>query len=158
MCLRCAGWSDAELLAKSRHDIEVHGWGFVHVEGGESAAFTYTVGLTRFHGHPELLVSGLEAEPAAGLLDDLAEDVQGGLRLAEGDRLGEECCPAHQLQLVEVEDPRRLAQAQQIYASSAGLVPALQVVYTDDRGRWPWEPAWAAGHWCQPVFGRPQRP
>ena len=157
MCLRCQGWSEEELLARSRRDIEVHGWGLIHVEGGEGAGLTYTVGLTRFHGHPELVVSGLEAEQAAGLLGDLAEDVRAGLRLADGDVLAEQCCPDHRLQLVRVLDPRLLAQAQQIYASSAGLVPALQVVYTDDDGYWPWEPDWADGHWCHPVFGRPLR-
>ncbi len=157
MCLRCEGWSDEEVLAQSRRDIEVHGWGFVHVEGGGGAAFTYTVGLTRFHGHPELLVTGLEADQAAVLLGDLADDVRAGMRLSDGDVLSEECCHTHLLQLVRIEDPRRLAQAQQIYASSAGLVPALQVVYTDDQGHWPWDHTWPLGYWCQPVFGRPAR-
>jgi hypothetical protein len=156
MCLKCEGWTDEEILQKSRDDIERHGWGYVHVQGGDAADFTYTVGLTRFHGHPELAVTGLGAYQATTLLDDLAGEVRCGFRLAAGDRLSEQCCEAHRLQLVQVEDPRRLAQAQAIYASSAGLVPALQVVYTDDQGHWPWDRGWAGGPATQPLLGRPR--
>lgn len=156
MCLKCESWSDEDIRERSRQDIEQHGWGYVHVDGGGAVRFTYTVGLTRFHGHPELVVTGLEAGPATELLGELSGRVQCGLRLCEGDLMSEQCCEVHRLQLVGVEDPRRLAQAQEIYASSAGLVPALQVVYTDDRGHWPWDATWARGYWCQPVFGQPR--
>ncbi|GLY33609.1 DUF4262 domain-containing protein [Kineosporia sp. NBRC 101731] len=159
MCLKCDGWSDEAILEKSRSDIELHGWGYVHVEGdGGSPCLTYTVGMTRFHGHPELVVTGLDARQATTLLDDLADQIRCGLRLIAGDRLVEHCCDVHRLQLVGVDDPRRLVQAQEIYASAAGLVPALQVVYTDDQGHWPWEPDWAGGTWWQPLLGRPPHP
>ncbi|GAB6900298.1 DUF4262 domain-containing protein [Kineosporia succinea] len=157
MCLKCQGWSDEDIREKSRRDIEQHGWGYVHVEGGGRPSLTYTVGLTRFHGHPELAVTGLDADQATPLLDGLAHEVRHGVRLAPGDLLAEPCCETHLLQLVEVGDPRHLAQAQEIYASRAGLVPGLQVVWTDDRGRWPWEHDWDGGTWGQPLLGRPLR-
>ena len=158
MCLKCEGWTDEEIRQKSRRDIELHGWGYVHVEGGDAGCFTYTVGLTRFHGHPELVVTGLGAYQATTLLGDLAGEIRCGFRLAAGDLLPEQCCEVHRLQLVGVDDPRRLVQAQEIYASSAGLVPALQVVYTDDRGHWPWDRGWAGDPWAQPLFGLPRPP
>ncbi|MBT0767309.1 DUF4262 domain-containing protein [Kineosporia sp. J2-2] len=155
MCLKCEGWSDEEILESSRRAIELHGWGYVHVEGG-GPCFTYTVGLTRFHGHAELLVTGLDVGQATTLLDDLADQVRHGFRLVAGDLLVEGCCDVHRLQLVQVSEPGRLAQAQEIYASSAGMVPGLQVVYTEACGHWPWEHDGPESQWRQPLFGRPR--
>lgn len=158
MCLKCQGWSNEGILDQCRRDIAVHGWGYVHVESGAGAAcLTYTVGLTRYHGHPELAITGLAAAEAVDLLADLATEIRAGTRLGAGDVLTESCCARHRLQLVEVEDPRRLDQAQRIYAGSADPVPALQVVYTDDLGHWPWEPGWTETPWRQPLLGRPRR-
>jgi len=157
MCWKCAGWSDVDILDRCRRDIAAYGWGYVHVEDGVGdACLTYTVGMTRFHGHAELAVTGLDLDQATNLLGELADEIRSGVTLSAGDILIEQCCAAHRLQLVRVDDPSRLGQAQEVYASSAGLVPALQVVYTDQQGHWPWEPGWAGGPWSQPLLGRPR--
>jgi hypothetical protein len=32
-------------------------------------------------------------------------------------------------------------------------ISAVQLVWADDRGRWPWAPGFDDGHRCQPVLG-----
>lgn len=157
MCLECQGWTNEEVLDLYRQKINQHGWALVSIQArGREAGFTYTIGLTRFHGHPELLVAGMPPQPAAELLNGLAAEVRSGQRLVAGDLLapgGE-----HRWQLVRVSDPSRLVNAQAIYAGPAGLVPALQVIWSDHDGRWPWQPGRPgrpARRNDQPLFGRP---
>jgi hypothetical protein len=139
MCAMCDGQTADEFVAGVVDDIDRVGWAVVAVEDerGEHV-HTYTVGLTRDHGHPELIFSGAGFHTAHHVLDALADAVGGGRRLAAGQRLrpdevGRECL------LVRVADPSRLVLAQSIYGGPAVVVPALQVVWADERGRWPWE-------------------
>jgi hypothetical protein len=154
MCMRCNGLSEAEITDWYLTTIETAGWALVAVEADRtSATFAYTVGLTRFHGHPEILVSGMVPPLAAALLNDLARKVSVGNQFVPGQIVTE---PGHdRLQFITVDDPTVLAQAQVIYASAeAGPVPALQVVRTDRRGRWPWE---NGRQRSQPLFGTPSQ-
>lgn len=153
MCMMCDGMSDEQILAMICEHIDRVGWSAVFVEGAPGwPAFAYTVGLTRFHGHPELVVSGLDEVAARDVLDDLAAQVRDGRRLVAGqsldrDELGQECL------MVQVADPSRLALAQEVYGSAAGWVPALQVVWATSDGRWPWQRT--IGPCRQEVLGAP---
>jgi hypothetical protein len=150
MCLRCNGLTEEEILASRLQLIQTYGWSITYVAADEDeAAFAYTIGLTRFHGHPELLVSGLDQPSSGGLLNELGGQVRSGVRFEHGDLIQE---GQHRFQFVQVEDPRELIDAQETYASRAGLVPGLQVIYSDPRGHWPWE---CGGILSQPLFGTP---
>ncbi|WP_158615067.1 DUF4262 domain-containing protein [Cellulomonas sp. PhB150] len=90
-----------DLLAK----IERFGWTLCSVEAGAgSLSFTYTIGLTRFHGHPELMVSGLDEFDAASVLNDLGERVRAGERFEHGQVVPYEGT-AHRSLLVHVASP-----------------------------------------------------
>lgn len=138
MCAMCDGQTMEEFVAGVVEDIRTVGWAVVAVEDATGRhVHTYTVGLTRYHGHPELMVSGGDFHTAHHMLDALADSVRDGRRLAPGEALaqtvlGRECV------LVEVADPTRLTLAQSVYGGAAP-VPALQVVWADEHGRWPWE-------------------
>jgi hypothetical protein len=151
MCMHCDGWTDEEIRAKRLRDIETHGWSITYVEADEEeVAFAYTVGLTRYHGHPELLVSGLDQRRTTEILNSFGAEVRRGSRFAQGDLVqghGEK-----RFQFVWVEDRSELVDAQETYASDAGLVPALQIIYSDGNGHWPWE---CGGTLSQPLFGTP---
>jgi hypothetical protein len=154
MCLMCQGWTPAQLRDQQRRHIEEFGWSIVAVEKSPAqAAFAYTVGLTRFHGHPELLVTGLDERSAAGVLNHLGEQVRAGRRFAAGDLDRHEA--GQMFQFIAVHNPRRLVEAQAMYAGPAGLVPALQVVYSTATGRWPWQRGCPGGRRAQPLYGRP---
>jgi hypothetical protein len=155
MCLRCDGWSEREVLDWYRDTIKTMGWAIVAVQAeGPEAGFAYTVGLTRFHGHSELLVTGLKQNEQGAVLNDLGRQVSEGAWFRAGELLRVE--HGRTFQFIQVDDPNILAEAQTIYSSSeTGLVPALQVVYTDRRGRWPWDTGWPAGQRMQPLLGTP---
>ena len=153
MCLKCNGWSDQEIHDWYLRTIRDNGWVVIFVEAsGKDAAFAYTIGLTRFHGHPELLVSGMEQAASGSILNEFGAQVGSGAWFHPGQLLRQ---GGRRLQFVPVDDPTQLVEAQAMYASEAGLVPALQVAYTDDRGHWPWHRGWRGGRRGQPMFGTP---
>ncbi len=139
MCAMCDGQTAADFMADVVDDIRCVGWAVIAVEDGQGRHVrTYTAGLTRYHGHPEIVVSGADFTTAHRVVDALAEIVRGGRRLRAGDEVdaaeaGRRCV------MVRVAVPARLAVAQALYASGRAPVPALQAVWADERGRWPWE-------------------
>jgi hypothetical protein len=151
MCLHCNGWTDDEIRAKRLRDIETHGWSITYVEADDDeVAFAYTIGLTRYHGHPELLVSGLDPDLTVELLNGFGIEVRRGIRFSPGDLVQGQ--GLHRYQLAWIDDRSELVDAQQTYASEAGLVPGLQIIYSDRNGHWPWE---CGGTLAQPLFGTP---
>jgi len=154
MCVQCEVRPAPEVVADYRRRIRLHGWALAGVRTTtRRAGFSYTIGMTRHHGHPELVASGLPAAEAEALLTELARQVRAGRCFSPGDVLTPS--GAHRLQLVGVADPAQLSHAQAIYASSAGMVPALQVVWSDADGHWPWQPGWPGRASDQPLFGLP---
>lgn len=154
MCAGCLGRGMGGRFQRYLHRIATIGWAVAHVEAdAEGAGFSHTVGLTRFHGHPELLVSGLAPEDAERLLAELAVAVRDGSWLTAGARFDADS--GHRIQLADVANPRRLEDAQAVYGGEAGLVPGLQIIWSDQSGHWPWDPAWPGTRYDQPLFGLP---
>lgn len=141
-----------EALDEHRRLIDEQGWSVVSVGGAGRRAlpFSHTVGLTRL-GHPELLVSGRGPAEARYLLDVLGDEVLAGRRFHVGDALRRD--PWAPLRLLRVTSPDALVVAQAVAGSDAA-VPALQVVWCDDAGRWPWDPERPAGAADQQLFAR----
>lgn len=123
------------------------GWAVQYVED-DRRPFAYTVGLTDY-GLPELLVSGVSPRRAARMLNRFAEQfVQRGAP-NPGEQLT--MLGGSLVEIVEVEHPDA-----HMYAAAAfygGRARALQLVWADGRGRWPWVPSFSAGRRAQPVFG-----
>src|SRR5688500_4268909 len=133
MCLKCQRWSAEEIRADRLRTPERHGWSATTVLGdGSTAAFAYTGGLTRLNGDPELLVSGLRQATGGRFLNGLAEQIRTGKQYAAGQILTK--TSGHRWQFIPVEDPTQLVDAQETYASEAGLVPGLQVIWSDHDG------------------------
>lgn len=124
----------------------------------------YTVGFTA-RSHRELImfapvpVSGAaEGEgPSPFVTDALCtlvdQIVDHGARFGPGDTIAN-LLVDRPVRMVEVIDPAVLTFAVAFYATSnpdALSVDALQVIYPDDAGRWPWEPGSQVAH--LPVLG-----
>ncbi|WP_165962679.1 DUF4262 domain-containing protein [Occultella glacieicola] len=152
MCLKCQGLTDAEVRAHYLDLIEEHGWAICNVGPGPvSPPMAYTIGMTRFHGHPELLISGLDPSDAAPVLNDLAAEVRDGHAFVVGDVIG--AGRPHPYRVIEVWSPRRLVWAQEIYGGpNRRVIPAFQFVWADHDGRWPWQRHARDPH--QQLFGR----
>ena len=153
MCWRCdhPDATEADYLKLIQATIDSHGWFVQVVEKGRwRPGFAYTVGLSEL-GLPELLVTGLAYRKSLDLLNDVAH-LYGfhGLALEPGRR--QERRDGGELEIVEVAEPTvHLVRAQALYGDG---IRALQLVYADDRGRWPWEVGFRGR---QPVLG-PQGP
>jgi len=153
MCDICSGGSLEQVLARYQRMVDEHGWAVIAVEadGPRRPAFAYTVGLHAEHQHPELLISGChEHTGSVAALDQVAERVADGLRLDRGEPVPD--CLTGPARVAEVADPRRLEVAQAMEGGDDVLVPALQLVRPDARGRWPGEPGWSSPD--EEFFGR----
>jgi hypothetical protein len=123
------------------------GWTVQYVESVR-VPFAYTVGLTRYE-LPELLVTGVPPRPALRLLNSVAQMAVDGEPPEPGARITLPSGPV--LEVVEVEHPD--AHMYSALAFFDSEVRALQLVWTDRRGRLPWAANFNDGRGGQPVLG-----
>jgi hypothetical protein len=152
MCWQCdhpgATWQD--YLAHLRELLVRHCWVVQGVQRERHRApYAYTIGLAS-HDQPELVITGLPYDRAADLLNGLAGQVLAdGRCLQPGELVALPGGPA--AEVVRVAEPAvHLAVAAAL--SRPGFA-ALQLVYADERGRWPWEAGFRGGRGGQPVLG-----
>jgi hypothetical protein len=142
-------------LRDLRQKISQYGWAIRCVQDADPRrCIAYTVGLTE-HDHPEVVMTGLPADVAKAFLGIVGEVVvrEGGrfksgtstVELADG--------PA--LPVIDVVEDSDLTAVADLY----GDVTAVQIIWTDSRGRLPWEVGYANGSGSQPLLGpRPAGP
>jgi hypothetical protein len=151
MCWQCehpdATWQD--YLTHLRELLGQHGWVVQGVQRERRRpAYAYTVGLPA-HGRPELVVTGLPYDRAADLLSRVAEHALHAKAPVAGEVIPLSGGPV--IEIVRVAEPSvHLAVAAAI--NGPGF-RALQLVYADDRGHWPWDAGYRGGHGGQPVLG-----
>lgn len=143
-----------------KEGIGEHGWMVQLVGPDEDTGdpeFAYTVGLTRFHDHPELIAVCLSGASAGHVLNQLGSLVRDGGRLAHGDVVP--VPGGAPVVLLEVLDPSdRLYLADHVYLDPDGPpLRALQVVWADPRGHYPWQPGYDARPCTQLLLGPPPR-
>ena len=151
MCVFCEDPSltHPEYLARIAGLADEHGWA---VQGVERERFrppwAYTVGLTP-RGRPELLVTGMPLRRCSELLNAVAPHVLHHGPPAAGERVRLVDGPPVEFVTVENSDVHLLT-ALALYGPE---VRGLQVVWADDRDRWPWERGFRGGRGGQPVLG-----
>ena len=108
----------------------------------------YWTGLTD-RELPELVITGLPHKRAAEVLTRAAWDLLGGETLAPGNRI--RTVGGLLAEVVKVAEPgAHLDVAADLYGQR---LAALQLVYTDQRGHWPWDRRFRGGRGGQPVLG-----
>jgi hypothetical protein len=124
-----------------------NGWAVQYVED-ERRPFAYTVGLTE-RGLPELMMTGVCPECARQSLNSAARKALNGDLLAPGMQI---TLPDGQLvEVVYVTHPNaHLGCAVGMFGER---VTALQLVWADGQGRWPWAADFDDGRGTQPVLG-----
>ena len=142
---RCSAPSPEVVMHTCRENIKRDGW---HATGVLAApgrpGYIYTTGLTATYRHPELVIAGLPPEAAHGVLVAAVERIEEDGPLEAGgeyDRIAEGF-----LVRVRAIAPAfcrlSFAVSDRFYGRS---VPAWQVVWPDQRGRFPGEPGCDAG-------------
>jgi len=149
MCWQCENpeATTEAYLASLRTKVTQHRWAIQYVEGDRP--FGYTIGLHP-KGLPELLITGLPPNTSARLINSIAhQTVDDGMTLRPGthiDYQGE-----FFLEVVEVDQPDvHLVFAAGLFGAG---VRAVQLVWTDDYRRWPWDRGWSNRGRRQPVLG-----
>ncbi len=143
---------DAHLAAVIRE----HRWAVQFVGPGEEPGqppFGYTIGLFGL-GHPELVVAGVGASAASGMLTWAAGLVAAGRDLVAGELLVRE--PAGRLVVEVCPNPGEVVLgANRWYHRPAEFsVPAYQLTWPDASGRFPWDDGYADPPESQPRPGR----
>lgn len=135
--------------------VAKHGMAVQGVFGDDSFPmdFAYTVGLAP-HGHPEFICFGVDPQVAQPMLNDIGLEhvIRRGERFQAGDLISG-LVQDFDVFLVQVTDSREhLTMSNSFYGDPDGPpLPALQIVFPDEKGLFPWEPeteiAW------EPVLG-----
>ncbi|KAA1421763.1 DUF4262 domain-containing protein [Nocardioides humilatus] len=139
MCWQCDNpdKTRADYLEMLQGVIDTHGWAVQAVEKDRwRPGFHYTVGLTPFC-IPELLVTGMRQREAMDLLNGAAHHLihHAAPPFIHGDR--DQWEHGVSTEAVDVAEPSiHLVMAYELYGPA---VRAVQLVYADDHGRWPWE-------------------
>lgn len=137
---------EAQLL----DDVETFGWHMITVsKDDEGPSFTYTVGLFKSYGHPELIVFGLPDKVMQDVLHVAATLIQGGRTFGDNectlDLLNDDYPCVFRTVLPEQYE-FYLGYAMWFYRiKNVDEFPALQLVWPDKASHFPWEHACAAG-------------
>lgn len=122
-------------------DVRDHGWHVVLVgASGSAPEFAYTVGLTATFQHLEIAVLGLPSAKAQLLLNGVGAAIRQGTRFGAGDQSAELLIgyPVAFIAFPPGLVQQYLGFAWQFYGG--GGFEALQLVWPDGKGRFPWDP------------------
>ncbi len=136
MCWKCDNPNGTieDYLDELRRAMRDHGWAVQFVEH-DKRPLAYTVGL-HSRGLPELLITGLNPRVSTRVLNSIAHMIVDDRFLME---------------VVEVDHPEvHLKFAVEMCGPD---LRALQLVWADNWGRFPWEAGWSQGRRRQPVLG-----
>jgi len=125
---------------KALDDVQRYGLHIVNVlEEGTLPSFAYTVGLFHTFQHPEVLVYGLPQDRAHRILNDLADNLRAGRRYVAGgvyeDLLERYSCTFRLIPPSHYREHLGWAS----WFNETPDFPALQLIYPDKEGRWPWQ-------------------
>lgn len=122
------------MFSKVKGDIDRDGYSIITVM--DNPPFAYTVGLTQSRNHPEIIISGLDAETGHALLSTIIERIPASSRLP----IDEPIEKIANFPLVLKPVPRKVRKtaniARALYQEKFEL---LQLVWPDARGRFPWD-------------------
>jgi hypothetical protein len=132
-----------------RERLDEQCWVVIYVQRDRyRPSCAYTVGLTD-HDKPEIVVTGLPRERATDLLNGVAAHLVHADPPPPGERVPLTDGPL--IEIVGVAEPSaHLNAAVELFGPR---LTALQLVYADDRGHWPWDRGFRGGRGGQPVLG-----
>jgi hypothetical protein len=121
-------------------DVNEYGWHVMKVlEDDEQPGFAYTVGLYRTFRHPEVLIAGLDLNLMHEILNVIGNEIRGGKRFEAGKEYAD---------ILENDNCAFRKVSERFYDEYLGFAiwfnygpdfPALQCVWTDNNGFYPWD-------------------
>ncbi|HZH90257.1 MAG TPA: DUF4262 domain-containing protein [Pyrinomonadaceae bacterium] len=124
---------------KTLSDVAEYGWHVVMVfEDDEGPGFAYTVGLYQTFRHPEILIIGLNVDLMSNILNSVGDDIKTGT-IYEAGKEYSEIVENYKCSFQKIDES--------FYTDFLGTgiwfykgkpFPALQCVYPDISGHYPW--------------------
>ena len=146
----------ATLREQVRTQVAEQGWSVITVNGTNTEpAYGYTVGLHSSYRHPELVVIGLPIEVMTELLALACDRVRTGEHFAASMQITD--ITEHPIAMRNVL-PEQVAARLKVTCDFYGHAdfPALQLVWADDRGLYPWSMGATTAQWlAQPLLSQP---
>lgn len=121
-------------------NVRQHGCHIVDIVDA-TPAYAFSVGLYLNYGHPELIIFGLP-DGAGSIINNVRNRAAAGHIFADGDKsddLLEEPYRTSFRQVPYLIYPEYLGTALWFYWDSNIVFPCLQIVWSDQNGRFPWE-------------------
>lgn len=122
-------------------DVDQFGWHHLHLHPVAELRWSFTVGLFKTWGHPEVAVFGVDYEPSHELLTTVARAAKAGHNVADG---------SYDDQILDGFEVRFLPVRRHWYSGFFGYAqwfnetaeqfPFLQLVWPDNQSRYPWQP------------------
>lgn len=147
---------DSGADAQRRDLIQQYGWIVMNVHAEQP--WSYTIGVWKTFGEPELLVGAIDETGGTCLCNEYGNAIKTGARFSSGQTVDSwiEGRPVYLLQIDDEWKPWFLGTAVDDYDSVA--FPALQAVWSDLDGHFPWESGWQREEGIQQfLLGSPQR-
>lgn len=136
--------------ARLREIIDTHGWavqGVLPEADQPGVPFGYTVGLTA-KDLPELVIYGLPPRTASAILNTAARRMTESGPFSPGDRISPPS-DGPDVAVIDVVDTDVLTMIEHFYGPSR----ALQLVWPDEQGRFPWQNGYDIPADAQPLAG-----
>lgn len=161
MCFLCDGGTEGELTTTLRERIDRFGFTMMGV-GDDVNSWVYTIGLLENFGHPELVVTTLAMESAAGLFNGLVDRIWAGESFSPlSPDTALEVGPAIRFSSVHPTQwaNGRFAMWTNYYGERSFLPAqpeAVQVLWPNDAGMFPPDRDFCHDHnHCQPLLAFP---
>ena len=145
-----------EMERKALADIAEHGLHILHVrEREDSPPFTYSIGVKKSLGMPELIMVGLRPEVAHAAINECYRQMKAGEPIGPGARVKDLLGGGFECVLVEVPpEAMREYMRWNLWLYDGADFRAWQIVYPTTSGVFPWEPHVPEGFlWWQPLLG-----
>lgn len=144
MCNGCISVPDI------KKKIARHGWAVTAVAGSghEHPDFAYTTGLTE-RSLPELIVYGLPLHLSGSLLNDMASQMVAGFGLTSGIMIHSASGEEPDIVVIQVVTTSDMVVTDALYTNFT----ALQLVWPDLDGHFPWDPQYSICEHQQPLMG-----
>jgi uncharacterized protein DUF4262 len=134
-------WPEPEEEADEKliRDVREHGCHILNVHA--HPPFSFSIGLALNYGHPEIIITGMDAPTASKLINIVRDEAASGKKYVDGD-LSSDILVGLNVCFVEVPLElygEYLGTAIWFYRKSPRPFPCLQLVWPDRDGRFPWE-------------------
>lgn len=129
-----------KLEKKALKDIDEYGCHILQVMGwNERPSFSYSIGIQKCTGQPELIVIGLDQRLCGFIINDYNARIKEGKIFDQG-KLYDKFIEVFQVMFKEVEEKHYhdfFGWARWLYKGND--FKALQLIYPDTQGLWPWD-------------------